>query len=295
MSITALGYVVIEASDLQKWQDYSRNVLGAEASIKNGALELRIDNRAMRIRVEEGPADDLSALGWETRNEEEFKSVLKRLEEQGVEYQLSEEIAASRGVKAIARFTDPAGVQCELYWGATQRSEKPFVSPTGISGFVTGSQGMGHIVISVPDAPTYESFYSRLGFCVSDYIDMPFPGGVTVPVTFMHCNPRHHSLAFASVPSPKKIIHIMLQTKNMDDVGLVYDRVCKAGVPVFMSMGRHSNDHMVSFYMHTPSGFELEYGWGAREIDDDWVVERHDAISIWGHEMKLAPGAGTHE
>ena len=26
------------------------------------------------------------------------------------------------------------------------------------------------------------------------------------------------------------------------------------------TLGRHSNDQMVSFYMSTPSGFEVEYG-----------------------------------
>jgi hypothetical protein len=41
---------------------------------------------------------------------------------------------------------------------------------------------------------------------------------------------------------------------------------------------------MVSFYMRTPSGFEVEYGYGARTIDDSiWKVERHEAPSIWGH------------
>jgi len=45
------------------------------------------------------------------------------------------------------------------------------------------------------------------------------------------------------------------------------------------------NDHMVSFYMANPSGFALEYGWGARMIDEPtWQVEHYDtADSLWGH------------
>ncbi|MBK5517696.1 VOC family protein [Pseudomonas sp. TH10] len=111
----------------------------------------------------------------------------------------------------------------------------------------------------------------------------------------MHCNTRHHSLAFASVPSPKRIVHLMVQTHCLDDVGLALDRVKKAGVPVAWDIGRHTNDHMTSFYMLTPSKWEFEYGWGAREIDDaTWTVERHDSMSIWGHELKINPEDRAH-
>jgi hypothetical protein len=41
---------------------------------------------------------------------------------------------------------------------------------------------------------------------------------------------------------------------------------------------------MFSFYMRGPSGFEVEYGWGAREVDDAvWQVARYDVPSLWGH------------
>ncbi|SVD65146.1 uncharacterized protein METZ01_LOCUS418000, partial [marine metagenome] len=33
-----------------------------------------------------------------------------------------------------------------------------------------------------------------------------------------------------------------------------------------------------------PSGFDVEYGWGARTVDDaTWQVQRHEKGSIWGH------------
>jgi hypothetical protein len=45
-----------------------------------------------------------------------------------------------------------------------------------------------------------------------------------------------------------------------------------------MNLGKHTNDHMVSFYLRTPSGFNVEYGWGAREMDDaTWQVQVHTA------------------
>jgi hypothetical protein len=46
---------------------------------------------------------------------------------------------------------------------------------------------------------------------------------------------------------------------------------------------------MLSFYVQTPSGFQVEYGYGGRVIDDDvWEVQLHHAPSIWGHR---SPGA----
>ena len=71
----------------------------------------------------------------------------------------------------------------------------------------------------------------------------------------------------------------------MDDVGSTYDLCQNQGTPIARTLGRHTNDHMVSFYMQSPSGFEIEYGWGARVVDDStWQVQFHTAGSIWGHK-----------
>jgi biphenyl-2,3-diol 1,2-dioxygenase len=295
MAITALGYVGIAARDLGAWQAFAETILGAQVDADEGSLKLRVDERAWRILIEFGDADDLAYLGWETANADDFAETLAALADMGVAAHRRPDLAQRRGVRELAQFVDPAGIASELYWGATTRLEKPFISPTGISGFVTGNQGLGHAVVAVADPAGYEMFYKRLGFAVSDYIDMAMGPDMVLPICFMHCNPRHHSLAFAPAPSPKKLLHLMLQTRTMDDVGLVHDRAVKADVPISMSLGRHSNDLMFSFYMATPSGFEMEYGWGAQVIDEDWHVTRHDVTSVWGHKMLIMPGGATHD
>jgi biphenyl-2,3-diol 1,2-dioxygenase len=103
-------------------------------------------------------------------------------------------------------------------------------------------------------------------------------------IEFYHCNARHHTLAMAPVPSPKKMQHFMLEVASLDDVGFALDRLNENSVEMSMTLGKHTNDHMVSFYVKTPSGFELEYGWGGRHVDDqDWRVVRHQSMSVWGH------------
>jgi hypothetical protein len=49
---------------------------------------------------------------------------------------------------------------------------------------------------------------------------------------------------------------------------------------------------VTSFYTWNPSGFMIEYGWGARDIDPaTWQPsERREGPSIWGHDrMWLSP------
>ena len=77
----------------------------------------------------------------------------------------------------------------------------------------------------------------------------------------------------------------MLECNSLDDVGSGRDLCKRHGVPIAIDLGRHMNDHMVSFYMANPSGFALEYGWGARMIEEaTWQVEHYDtADSLWGH------------
>lgn len=86
------------------------------------------------------------------------------------------------------------------------------------------------------------------------------------------------------MPSDKKMHHLMIETTNLDDVGLAYDR-CVEDDAVILTLGRHTNDHMVSFYGATPSGFAVEFGWGSRVVEPGWSVVRYDAISIWGHKI----------
>jgi 3,4-dihydroxy-9,10-secoandrosta-1,3,5(10)-triene-9,17-dione 4,5-dioxygenase len=135
------------------------------------------------------------------------------------------------------------------------------------------------------EEPYRHLYLDVLGFKLSDFIDFgPIVG------TFTHCNPRHHSFAFAPVPeAPKGIAHIMFEVDDIDIVGRAYDKVLKEkAAPLAMSFGRHSNDQMLSFYVNSPSGFQIEYGTGGVIIDDEtWVPKRFDVPGFWGHERQL--------
>lgn len=287
MSVQRLGYMGFEVADVPAWRAFMTEKLGAmEASNSENSARFRVDSRSWRLMVEKGPSDDISLSGYEVDSADSLLAIKKRLEAHGIEVTTeSVELAADRGVLGLISCTDTANTRVEIYYGATELFEKPFISPTGVSGFMTGDQGFGHYVLAVPDVDAALDFYVKgLGFHLSDIIDWKLNDELTVKLHFLHCNGRHHTLALAGLPGAKKTHHFMLETKHMDDVGLAYDKFDADGT-VVMTLGRHTNDHMLSFYGATPSGFAVEYGWGARQVEPGWSVVRYDKISIWGHKF----------
>ena len=290
-SVTQLGYLGLSVSKLGEWEKFATGVLGLQLAGKtaDGALLLRMDEYHHRFIVSEGPDDDLAFAGWEVASQPALIELAGQIKAAGIEVQAgSAEEAARRGVAEFIKFADPSGNPTEAYYGPLISFENPFRSPRAIAGFETGPMGLGHIVMRVDDAQRGLHFYRDvLGLRISDFIELKMRRGRptdNLKLTFMHCNPRHHSIAFGAIPVPKRLLHFMLQVKSIDDVGSTYYVALDAGAEISASLGRHTNDHMVSFYMRTPAGFEVEYGYGARTIDDRiWKVERHEAPSIWGH------------
>ena len=68
----------------------------------------------------------------------------------------------------------------------------------------------------------------------------------------------------------------------------VLDRAQRRKVPMSATLGRHVNDKMLSFYMKTPGGFDVEFGCGGLEVEDDrWVARESTAVSLWGHDFSI--------
>ncbi len=293
-AIKSLGYVGLGVKDLKSWETFATEILGlqkSDASDENRLL-LRMDEYSYRFALHRDDADDLTCAGWEVADAAGLREVAERLRAIGVDPQAaSEDEAAARRVTEMIRFTDPNGITGEAFYGPSVEFEHPFQSPRPIGGFVTGEQGVGHIVIASQDVEKSRRFYCEgLGFRISDTIEMKF-GDMKFSMVFMHCNPRHHTLALIPLPMPRKLLHFMLQLRSIDDVGSTMYLVQDRKIEIAASLGRHTNDHMLSFYMRTPSGFEVEYGWGGREINDaTWHVQKHHAPSIWGHRRAGMPG-----
>ena len=299
MNVKSLGYVVIESTDLERWRDYGTAVVGMMESPgmpADGKLYLKMDARPFRFAVEAGEQDRLVTCGWELADQEDFTAALKSLDAAGVNYSTgSADECAARRVQGLIKLSDPAGNGLELYWGADLDYAK-FVSPVGIAEFVTGfngSMGLGHAVLPAPNLAETHAFYrDLLGFGDTDYMHFHFSEDPADPgqgLNFMHVqNPRHHSLALYQAEMPGGCVHLMVEVPGIDDVGYCLDRVNQRGIPVTSTLGRHSNDRMLSFYMATPAGFALEFGCDGLQMDwDDYTPTRSALPSIWGHEFQM--------
>jgi 2,3-dihydroxybiphenyl 1,2-dioxygenase len=291
-----LGYLGFEVRDLSAWEAFAVDVLGLDIGDRGDDwLALRCDDWAQRFLVTQGPSDDVAVLGWEVDDEAALDAALARLRAAGVETTRgSDEEARLRRVERLFKVRDPAGNPCELFFGA-DRAAAPFHSRHVRSSFVTGAQGLGHVVVSASDPDQSRRFYcDLLGFRLSDRIVCDVYGH-PVDITFLHGGPRHHTVAIGG-RQRKRIHHFLLEVTGMDDVGLAYDRALRARVRIVLTLGRHPNDRMFSFYAKTPSGFEFEYGWGARTVDDaTWMPTTYDHISEWGHHPVAVAGATTTE
>jgi 2,3-dihydroxybiphenyl 1,2-dioxygenase len=288
--INALAYIGFRSPAFEQWLDFGPEVLGLEIAGRgeDGSVRLRVDDAAHRISVHPGERNDLAYLGWSVPGPAQLESLVRWLGEHDYDVQEGDAATcADRGVMALCAFDDRSGLRHEIAWGLRTRPSS-FRAGRALSGFVTGDGGLGHVVLLVPDAAQAERFYTDvLGFRLSDRIE-----GDGMSLRFLHCNPRHHTVALAQVPGMVGLHHLMLEVRSLDDVGNTLDLCRRRGVPVATELGRHSNDLMTSFYLRTPSGFEIEYGWGGRTIDDDsaWEVASYASGSIWGHAR--GQGAG---
>jgi len=293
--IRSLGYLRIESADVAAWREFGVRILGMVEGRgpEEGALYLRMDDFPARLVIVPGARERLLASGWEVAGAGELAAVGHALADAGVAVKAAtpEELAGRR-VREMLRFDDPAGNAIEVFCGAALE-HRPAVSPYG-NQFVTGDMGLGHVVLPVAGAADAAlAFYTGvLGFRQRDSMRMPAefvggaPGDPPAWFRFLGCCPRHHSLALAPMPAEAGIVHLMIEVAALDDVGRALDRCARREAPLSASLGRHANDLMVSFYVRTPGGFDIEYGTDGLRVDDaTWVSRESTAVSLWGHSF----------
>ncbi|MFN8225586.1 MAG: biphenyl-2,3-diol 1,2-dioxygenase [Mycobacterium sp.] len=288
--LKSLGYVTVSTTDIDRWRKFAFEVLGfAEGSGPDpAALYLRMDERAARIIVVSGEADRVLTVGWEVRDSAALGRVKAALDGAGVPFKdLSLADADARRVEEVITFDDPAGTTVEVFHGAVL-DHSPVVTPFGAR-FVTGDQGLGHVVVPATDVPGLFEFYTEvLGFRSRGAFRVPVPPEFgPVRVRFLGINERHHSLAIcpASQIRDPGLVHLMVEVDSLDAVGQALDRVNTDGFQLSSTLGRHTNDKMVSFYVRAPGDWDIEFGTDGMRVDETYyTAEEITADSYWGHQ-----------
>ena len=249
-----------------------------------------MDEKSFRYHISTGESKRYLAAGFNLKDKEAFEQAKNELTDANISFEsFAADVITSRCVADGISLKDPAGNALELSYGSLDSSE-PFLSPQDIKGFVTKGLGFGHVVFAAPELEVAHRFYlDVLGFGDSDYMNFPMgpaPDAPEVKLNFMHCdNPRHHTVALYESPIPPSgLIHTMVEVNNIDEVGHGLDRAMQNNVHISSSLGRHSNDMMVSFYMQTPSGFDLEFGYDGWQVDWTTFTKQESKMpSFWGH------------
>ena len=258
-----------------------------------GATTWRNDDKAQRVIVEPGPANDGAFIGLDAGDDGALDGLVDRLDSAGfAAAECTDDERSARRVKRLVRTMAPWGVAVELTTGL-EDAATPYASPLMPGGFLTDGVGFGHVVFATTAFDESHAFVTDgLGMAQSDWLEMEIAEGIELEVRFYHCNPRHHTLALAKAPFelPQKLHHLMVETNSRDDVGAAFDRAWTSGLPIPNGLGMHDNDRMFSFYVTSPAGFMVEVGHGARTITDDWDDNRrYDRISAWGHQPLRQP------
>jgi 2,3-dihydroxybiphenyl 1,2-dioxygenase len=282
-----LGYLVLEVPDPDTLVSAFADVVGllpGEPTV-SGVDTWRNDQRANRLFVQSGPANDAIAIGVEAMDPGAFDAVIARL--RGIGADVADGDGSERRVQRLVRTMAPWGVDVEVVMQLAD-APSPFTSALVPGGFLTDGVGFGHAVfVTTAFEESHLFLTDGLGFAQSDWVETELAPGIDLEVRFYHCNRRHHTVAIARAPFdlPQRLHHIMFELNERDDVGAAFDRAWATDLAIPNGLGRHDNDGMFSFYLQTPAKFQIEVGYGARLISDGWNDNRrYDRISAWGHQ-----------
>ncbi|WAP51319.1 VOC family protein [Arthrobacter sp. ATA002] len=286
--IRGLGYLKVQTQHIDRWRELTVEGLGFAEAVgpDPDGLYLRMDEREARLIVLPGTSDRVLAVGWEVRDQFALAQVARDVEAAGITVTwLNEEEADQRGLEQVITFADPGGTPVEIFFGP--RLDHSILKTGYAQKFVTGAQGMGHVVLPTMAMDKTTSFYTDvLGFLPRGAVRLG-PRRPANRFRFFGVNQRHHSLAIGGAPHADApgLVHLMVEVEDLDTVGRALDKVTKQGFKLSATLGRHTNDKMVSFYVRAPGGWDIEYGTEGMLVDETYfTAEEITAESYWGHD-----------
>lgn len=294
MKVEQLGYLIFDITHqtFAAMRSVFADVIGAKVEDQaDGSVTVQMDGRPFRVQLRPSDLFRIVAVGWEVKDRQTLDALSERVRAHGLSLQdgRSADLAA-RAVEALVRFTDLDGFPVELFVDKAFAAD-PDLSSRFVCGKTdSGNFGMGHLVQIAADRFAAKEFYQNvLGFGFTDRITWD-----AADLFFLHCNKRHHSLALAGEVfglRSGQIDHFMIQTPDKARVDEAYERLQALGFAVSQTLGEHTNDKTYSFYMMTPAGFRLEFGYGGITVEDpaQWQPAVYDSPSSWGHELQHAP------
>jgi catechol 2,3-dioxygenase-like lactoylglutathione lyase family enzyme len=270
--IVSLTDVTIGTADPGAWASLGRRLLGAEV-VANGRTVSIVFTTGKALEIREGAPGALLRIGWSVRDAGGLSRISERAEALRPELELSPFRLRADDIFPAMTTIDPDGVVVDM-------------GTEGVAADVrAGGPELGHVVMGTADLRRALRFYMDvLGLRISDHVRIPLKSGGATSGTFLRAaDRRHHSLAL--IDTTPGLRHVMVELPDLDAVGTVLDQCDRDGT-VTRTIGRHTNDAMVSFYLRGPDGVEIEVGCGGFFVDEDaWELTTHERPSVWGHRF----------
>jgi catechol 2,3-dioxygenase-like lactoylglutathione lyase family enzyme len=274
MNITHLRYVSIATPQFERSRAFFTEAWGLRDSgavLDGGAfLQTQLDE-PFQLALTAGPERKVVRIAFGLPSRHDVDAAAGALERAGIPTIASPHRLATPGHGYGFQFLDPDNRCVEL-------SADVEAGTRGTPGPVP--QKLAHVVLNTPDIDRATAFYrDELGFKISDWSEHQ--------MSFLRCNPEHHSIAFNAAPHAS-YNHTSWTMASIDELFRAQGRVRAFGSPLMWGTGRHGPGSQVFNYYIEPSGYVVELIADGIEIADDaaWqpqVWERTpEFMDLWG-------------
>ncbi len=250
--ISEIGYVALQAGDMERSLAHSRDILGLVETGRSGnAVFLGSRARAHHELVYlDSPVDALGHIGLVARDTAALDTVRRRVAAEGLRF-LSQ-TPLHPGVADGFSFVGPENFIFEIYVG---------MQPVELVPVSFGPDRFGHVNLHPQNLQAMLDFFLRvLEFRVSDVIGDDF-------AYFLRCNPEHHGVAL--IKGRGWMHHHAWQMQSIAELGKAGDRLFEAGGELLMGPVRHGAGHNIAVYYVEPTGAVVELYTDMELIFDD--------------------------
>jgi len=291
--ITHLRHVDLAVPDFETQRTFYTDLwglteVGTDGGLSYLAAEGSPEQYVVRLRKAAEKRLDLIAFGMDSAAS--VDALAQNLAGQGVQLVGEPDRLQTAGGGYGFRFFDIDGRTIEVSSDVASRQHRAIEERESIPVRIS------HVVVNSPDIARTQAFYEQhLGFAVSDKLIHPFAGDL---MTFMRCNPQHHSFAVARAPHAS-LHHVSFEMRGLDEYMRGTGRLLRAGTTMICGPGRHlAGDNTFSYFLD-PHGNTIEYTTELEQVDEDaWHPSLHDVTDAevqdqWGTANPFDELVGT--
>jgi catechol 2,3-dioxygenase-like lactoylglutathione lyase family enzyme len=280
--IKRISHVAITVRDLERQADFYTNICGLQPVERSSQhVYLRASGWHRHVFELVKGRGGLDHVSFQLDDEEDIQRCADILATHGIRITLGPEKEVEPGVGSVLRFLDPEGNPIELVSGVEElRSgyETKAVKPLSLN----------HAVLYAGDLSKQQSFYeSVLGMRVTDIVPRL--------MTFLRCNPNHHSFGFIALPR-RGLQHAAFDLPSRAEFSDLLVHMGDAGIKRVDGPGRHGPGHMLFTYFHDAEKNLLEWNTEIQQINEATHVPKawdpEPALNLWQAPEHLGPPRG---